>query len=99
VRLPVWRNKAKNPIVTLAPFFDIGAAWDRTEYIGAKPSDGADDRLEILSSVGAGVILTPWKYFNAQLYWGYALNQGNKVKGGDNLQDYGLHFSMSISAF
>ncbi|HZJ13696.1 MAG TPA: ShlB/FhaC/HecB family hemolysin secretion/activation protein, partial [Chthoniobacteraceae bacterium] len=89
VRLPVWRNKEKNPIVTFAPFFDIGAAWDRTEYIGAKPSGGADDRLEILSSVGAGVILTPWKHVNAQLYWGYALNQGNKVKGGDNLQDYG----------
>ena len=45
------------------------------------------------------MILTPSKHVNAQLYWGYALNQGNKVKGGDNLQDYGLHFSLSISAF
>ena len=101
VRVPVWKNKdkAKEPIVTLAPFFDFGVGWDRTEYIGAKPKGGGDDRLEILSSVGAGVIFKPWKRVNAQLYWGYPLNRGNTVKSGDNLQDYGLHFSVSISAF
>ncbi|MEO7319944.1 MAG: ShlB/FhaC/HecB family hemolysin secretion/activation protein [Chthoniobacteraceae bacterium] len=99
VRLPVWRNKAKAPILAFAPFFDFGVGWDRAEYVGAKPRRGTDDRLEILSSVGAGVIFTPWKRVNAQLYWGYALNQGNTVKSGDNAQDYGLHFSVSISAF
>ena len=55
--------------------------------------------MEILSSVGAGVIFTPVKRVSAKLYWGYALNQGNTVKSGDNVQDYGLHFSVSISAF
>ena len=99
VRVPVWRNKAKSPIVTLEPFFDFGVGWDRTEYVGAKPRGGRDDRLEILSSVGAGVIFTPVKRVSAKLYWGYALNQGNTVKSGDNVQDYGLHFSVSISAF
>lgn len=99
VRVPVWKNKLKEPILTFAPFFDFGAGWDRKEYIGAKPKGGGDDRLEILSSVGAGVIFTPTKRVSAQLYWGYALNQGNTVKSGDNAQDYGLHFSVSISAF
>jgi len=97
-RIPVWRSKTKTPIVTLAPFVDFGLGWDNVDYIGARPSV-VDHRYETLSSIGAGVIFTPVKNVTAQLYWGYALNRKNIVPGGQNLQDYGLHFSLSINAF
>ncbi len=99
-RIPVWRGKAKNPLVTLAPFFDFGIGWDRVEFLGAKPPKNTiDDRTETLASVGLGVLFTPSKYVTAQLYWGYAINQKNTFAHGENLQDYGLHFTLTVNAF
>ncbi len=98
VRVPVWRNKEKSPIVALAPFFDIGAGWDTIKFVGPAPSS-IDDNNRWLSSVGIGVIATPSKYCAVQIYWGYALNPSETVKNGKNLQDYGLHFDVSVNAF
>ncbi len=68
--MPVWRGKEKTPIVTLAPFFDVGVGWDRVEFIGKKPPrNQIDDRSETLTSIGIGVIFTPSKYVSAQIYW------------------------------
>lgn len=100
VRVPVWRAADKSPILSLAPFVDFGAGWDRVEFLGKKPpKNQIDDRWETLASVGIGLIFTPSKYASAQIYWGYALNQKNRVDTGDNLQDYGLHFTLTLSAF
>lgn len=100
VRVPIWRNKEKNPILALAPFFDFGVGWDHVELLGKKPSKSAiDDRMETLASVGLGLLFTPSRRTTAQLYWGYALNQKNRVDTGNNLQDYGLHFVISFNAF
>ena len=99
VRVPVWKDKAKEPLVTLAPFLDWGTAWDRKEFAGRRPPGGLDDRQESLTSIGVGVIFGPWRYISGQIYWGYALNRDSVVRGGDNLQDYGLHFALSVSAF
>jgi hemolysin activation/secretion protein len=98
IRTPIWRNKEKNAIVTLAPFFDYGAGWDTVRYIGPQPSD-VNDNFQWISSVGIGLIVTPSKYVTGQLYWGYALNPSNTVKNGNNLQDYGLHFTLTVNAF
>jgi hemolysin activation/secretion protein len=97
-RSPLWRNKEKNPIVTLAPFFDIGAGWNTIQYIGPTPAN-ANDQAQWISSVGVGLIFTPSKYVNGQLYYGYALNPSNTVKNGNDLQDYGIHFSLTVTAF
>ncbi len=99
VRVPVWRNKEKAALLTFAPFADFGVGWDRVEFIGGKPKGGIDNRMETLGSLGAGLIFTPSRYVSAQLYWGYALNHKNTVRDGENLQDYGLHFAVSIAAF
>ncbi len=98
VRVPLWRNKEKNAILSVAPFVDFGAGWDRIEYLGPQPEQ-IGDRYETLTSTGAGLILTPNKHVHAQLYWGYALNRKNVRRDGENLQDYGLHFSLSFNAF
>lgn len=100
LRVPVWRGKEKNPILTLAPFFDFGIGWDRVEFIGKKPpKNQIDDRTETLTSLGIGVLFTPSKYVTAQVYWGYAFNHKNTFSDGKNIQDYGLHFTLSIAAF
>ncbi|HEV7402195.1 MAG TPA: ShlB/FhaC/HecB family hemolysin secretion/activation protein [Chthoniobacteraceae bacterium] len=98
IRVPVWKNKAKNPVVTLAPFFDLGAGWDTVQFGGPRPAV-IDDRYKEIASVGLGLIVNPSRHCAGQLYWGYALNPGSTVKGGDNVQDYGLHFSLSFNAF
>ena len=97
--IPVWRKKDKSPVLTVAPFFDIGQGWNNVEYIGAPPADGIGRQNNTLASVGTGLIFRPSKHVNMQLYWGYALNRDFVLKDGKNLQDYGLHFSMSIIAF
>ena len=98
-RVPVWRRKDKTAILTVVPFFDIGTGWNNVEYIGASPAGGINRQHDTLLSVGAGLIFTPSKHVNAQLYWGYPLNREFVVKDGRNLQDYGLHFTMSVIAF
>ena len=52
---------------------------------------------QVIQSVGAGLILTPWERLTAQVYWGYAFT--NFPGQNDNLQDYGLQFRISLRAF
>ena len=97
--VPLWRNKDKNPILTLAPFFDIGTGWDNVIFQGSPPTGGINRRKDTLASVGVGLIFTPGRYVNAQLYWGYALNREFVAADANNLQDYGVSFSLSVIAF
>ena len=99
VRVPVLGTKEKKTGLLVVPFFDVGVGWDNTEYVGPKPKKGIDRREDILASLGLGLIYSPNKHFRTELYWGYGLNRAFIHKDGDNLQDYGLHFSMSAIAF
>ena len=94
LRVPLIYGKERNPILVVAPFFDIGSGWNSLDDASAR-----DDRdWEILPSIGVGLIFDPNKYVHAQIYWGCALNR-DLVTDGDNLQDYGFHFVMSVNAF
>jgi hemolysin activation/secretion protein len=90
VRVPVWYGKEHNPVLMVAPFFDIGSGWN------ANNSQGQN--METLPSVGLGLIFNPDKHVLAQIYWGYAFNR-SLVPSGNNLQDYGIHFFISVNAF
>jgi hemolysin activation/secretion protein len=99
-RIPVWKDEQKNKeYLTLVPFVDLGVGWDRVEFAGQKPAGHIEDRQETLVSAGLGVIFTPWKYVTATLFWGYAFNRDHVFEDGENLQDYGLHFAVSVNAF
>jgi hemolysin activation/secretion protein len=75
-------------MVQLAAFYDVGAAWNVGE---PTPSP------QVIQSVGAGLILTPWERLTAQIYWGYAFTD---FPGQTNdLQDRGLQFRVSLRAF
>jgi hemolysin activation/secretion protein len=91
-RVPIWYGKDHRPLLMIAPFFDIGSGWN------VKANNAQDNQLETLPSVGVGLIFDPDRYIHAQLYWGYAFNR-DLVPNGSNLQDYGIHFFVSINAF
>jgi len=86
-RVPVLFDKAGNGTVQLAPFFDYGGAWNVND--SQSPST--------IYSIGMGVLITPNKHINAQLYWGYRLNR--ITIPNDNPQDLGLHFQVNFDAF
>ena len=92
VRVPIWYGKEHHPLLMVAPFFDIGSGWN------VKAHQAPDTQLETLPSVGVGLIFQPDRHVYGQLYWGYAFNR-SLVPGGNNLQDYGIHFFISINAF
>jgi hemolysin activation/secretion protein len=86
-RLPVLFDKSGKGMVQLAPFFDFGGAWN----VGGSPSPTT------IYSTGIGLLITPRKYFDAQLYWGYRLRYVELPN--DNPQYLGLTFQVSISTF
>jgi hemolysin activation/secretion protein len=87
LRFPVWFNKAGASLLELAPFVDIGGAWNVHET----------RTPETLASTGLGLVLTPNKHFDAQLFWGYRLREIDLPD--NNPQDLGLHFRIRIAAF
>ena len=92
VRVPVWYGKEHHPILMVAPFFDIGSGWN------VKTKQIPDSQLETLPSLGLGLIFQPTRRVFAQFYWGYGFNR-SLVPSGNNLQDYGIHFFVSVNAF
>jgi len=72
----------------LAPFFDWGRAWDEDV-----PSQN-DEPVSIYSA-GLGVLWEPVTGLNLELYWGEALEDEVKSDKGDDLQDDGVHASLS----
>jgi hemolysin activation/secretion protein len=98
IRIPLLRNKEKNPVLTLAPFFDYASGWNTVSYNGPNPKGGVQYESDSLYSVGLGLLFAPTRWLSGQIYWGYALNRDNIVRSGDNLQDYGFHFSLTVTA-
>ena len=88
VRVPILYGKEHKPILMVAPFVDIGSGWNST----------ANNGIETLPSAGLGLIFNPDKHVFAQIYWGYAFNR-DLVTNGSNLQDYGVHFAVTVNAF
>jgi hemolysin activation/secretion protein len=82
VRVPVWRSVEGQPIVQLAPFFDIGHSWNRK-----RPTDGP----RTLPAVGIGLRWAITRYADAEIYWGQNLNE---VFGSGDLQDHGVQFAV-----
>jgi len=87
LRVPMLFDKAGNPIIQLASFFDLGGAWN----VAGSPSPST------LYSIGAGILLTPNKHITGQLYWGYRLN--HVYVPYNNAQDLGLSFQVNVAAF
>lgn len=71
----------------LAPFFDYGRSWDNI---------GLDDEIY---SVGAGLRWRVGDLLQANIYYGEDLKTIADVGEGDDLQDQGIHFEVTLSVF
>ncbi|MFZ2726511.1 MAG: ShlB/FhaC/HecB family hemolysin secretion/activation protein [Methylococcaceae bacterium] len=74
--------------VTLFPFMDYGAGWNR----------GANNKTDYLHSVGIGIEWQPFKELTSELIYAYAINKVQHPTDFD-LQDSGVHWKVTLSAF
>jgi hemolysin activation/secretion protein len=88
LRIPLWLAKDKSPIVSLAPFFDFAAGWNINKV---------DDQYETVYSAGVGLLVNATRHAQMTLYWGHPFVDFDQPKA--SLQDYGLHFAVTINAF
>lgn len=87
-RLPLIYDKTGRETLTLAPFFDFGGG----KNLSAAQA-GANEKNHI-SSLGVGLLYTDNKRLNAQIYYGYALQNIDDSRG--DLQDKGIHFAINL---
>jgi hemolysin activation/secretion protein len=90
-RYPLFKDEVGSDFpgqVTIFPFMDYGAGWNR----------GERKQISYLHSVGIGLEWQPVKYFNTEIMYAHALNTAEK-KSDYNLQDDGLHWRVTLSAF
>ena len=87
-RVPVWSTTAGQPRLQLAPFFDYGIGWN----IGAPTPKQSD-----VASAGVGLLFNPCAHVSGRLYWDRAFRDFNN--GSRDLQDHGLHFSLTARVF
>ena len=86
VRLPVLRIDRLNGVVQLAPFMDLGTAWNNdSETIESN-----------IASIGVGLRLL-LANFAARLDWGIPLISVDRDK--NTWQENGLHFSLEYNPF
>jgi len=88
IRIPLLRDTATDSdILQLAPFLDIGYAWDTHN----------PKREELMCSAGPGLLLALDEQVDARLYWGVPFRQFDH--GEYNVQDSGIHFSLIVRLF
>ena len=90
IRLPIFRINQIDSVFQLAPFFDVGTAWNNGEQ-----RDGAETNT--LASIGLGLRLLFNNNFTARLDWGIPLISVNSEK--KTWQENGLYFSLEYSPF
>ncbi len=88
VRVPIFKGRAGNPILQIAPFFDYGIGWN----VDSPTPDPSD-----IASAGLGLLFAPTKKIQGRIYWGYAFRDFDT--DDEDLQDHGIHFKLSAFIF
>ena len=90
-RLPVLPSSLRPHTLRVAPFLDMGYAWD--------DHDAATSRFDrLFASVGLGMIYRYGDRFEIRAYYGEPLINETKIDG-ESLQDRGLHLEASLFVF
>ncbi len=91
-RVPIWPSLFGDETVQFAPFVDVGRSWN---------AKGTTLDPKTLASIGAGLRFTLrqdgfplFQNTYANIYWGQQLN--HVPDRNENLQDYGIHFQISV---
>ncbi len=87
VRLPVLRDRDRQGLLQVVPFFDLGTGWNTR-----RPNPD----LHTLVGTGVGLLWTEGDYWSARLDWGIPLNGG---EAGGSWQSSGVYFSIDLTTF
>jgi len=87
-RIPVLTEYTGDVRLRLAPFFDYGRSWN----------DGVTPKHKNIASAGGG-LLVDYKRLDARLYLAKSFDDINRDNIDKDLQDDGVHFSVSYSVF
>lgn len=87
MRIPVLHDENGKSNLQLAPFVDMGYSWDK----------GQRNEAVDIASVGLGLRWQPQRQLNAELYVAHAFSNFDNTD--HDLQDSGIHFSMTYSFF
>ena len=86
LRVPVWRDPLRRPVLEVVPFMDFAQGWNQ----------GGTSARDELWGLGAGLRWMPRDGMLAEFYWGVKLEHmrdPNHV-----LQDDGVHLRISFDA-
>ena len=89
IRLPIFRINQIDSVFQLAPFFDVGTAWNNGKQRGRPQTN-------TLASIGLGLRLL-FNSFTARLDWGIPLVSVDSDK--KTWQENGLYFSVEYNPF
>ncbi len=89
LRIPLWRSREGGSSVQLAPFVDVGRAWN-TKRSTPGP--------KTLSSAGVGLRVALFRRLRGELYWAEEIRGVNEPSDRD-LQDTGVHFRLAVDLF
>ncbi|MBW4553525.1 MAG: ShlB/FhaC/HecB family hemolysin secretion/activation protein [Aphanocapsa sp. GSE-SYN-MK-11-07L] len=87
-RFPVLRDQARNPVLQLAPFLDLGTVWNN----GSNPNGSVNQGF--LAGAGLGILWQPNRHLDLRI--DYALPFVNLSDRGNSLQDNGFYFSLVV---
>jgi hemolysin activation/secretion protein len=87
-RITLQRNEAGAPIFQLAPFFDAGYVWNKSD----NPNSAFLPSQRFLAGLGMGLIWEPVPKLSLRLDYGYPLI--DIADRGTNAQDEGFYFSV-----
>lgn len=87
VRLPLLRDREREGLLQIIPFFDIGTGWN-TQLETPETST--------LIGTGIGLLWTERDFWTARLDWGLPLNGS---ESGNSWQEQGVYFSVSLRLF
>ncbi|MEM6716279.1 MAG: ShlB/FhaC/HecB family hemolysin secretion/activation protein [Cyanobacteria bacterium P01_C01_bin.147] len=87
VRLPLLRDRERNAMLQLIPFFDVGTGWN---------IELDDPDTSTLVGTGLGLLWTEGDRWTARLDWGIPLNDD---ESGNSWQAQGIYFSVGLNLF
>lgn len=94
LQVPVLRKRNDEKLVTLATFVDVGGGWNH-EVAGTLNATAKDHQT--IASAGLGILVDPFDWLHAQLYWGYGFTDFDS--SSEKLQDSGFHLLISAKRF
>jgi hemolysin activation/secretion protein len=89
LRVPVWEHADGRPIFQVAPFFDVGHAWDHADRRGSS--------AKTLAAGGLSFRAFPHDSVTAVLSWAQRMTKATRPRANKDPQDYGIHFSITAA--